>query len=385
LLNRCAQLDAACSFHRDANFNVTGLVDASDGSVVWEERFPVERNQFGTGTSPILDGDSLYLLRDVAGLSTLTCYDATTGDKRWMTPRPESQTNYASPFVWHREEGTEIVVPSTSALKSYDAATGEELWSVSGTTVLACTSPVADANADLVFYGAWSTGNTPGANRLATGFDDPDAIPAEVVEDPAAFLAYLDENEDGVIHADELPASRIKDAFEFLDFDKDGDWTLEEMQAFVNFEPAPGKNVLVAVRGGGRGDVTESHVVWEKDRGIPYVASPLLHRGRLYYVKKGGFLSCVDAATGEPHYERVRLGVGGEYYATPVAVGDRILVCAERGTLFVVDAGEDFEIVRRIDLGESLAATPAVVDDTLYVRTPEHLYAFGAPLAVAAP
>ena len=360
-------------------FGAYGLIalDADDGSVRWEKRFPIERNGFGTGTSPILDGDSLYMLRDVAGLSTLTCYDPATGSERWVTPRPESQANYSSPFVWRREDRTEIVVPSTSALKSYDASTGEEIWRVTGTTVLACTSPTADD--DILYYGAWSTGNAPAENRLATGFDDPDAVPAEVVADPAKFVAYLDENGDGVIRKEEIPPSRIRDAFEFLDFDRNGDWTLQEIQGFVNFEPGPGKNILIAVQGGGEGDITDTHVLWEKDKGIPYVASPLLYRGRLYYVKKGGFLSCIDAATGEAHYERVRLRVGGEYYATPLAIGDHVLVCAERGTMFVIEAGDEFEISRRIEFGESLAATPFAVDGTLYVRTSETLYAFDTP------
>ena len=62
----------------------------------------------------------------------------------------------------------------------------------------------------------------------------------------------------------------------------------------------PGVAVLVAIRAGGEGDVTDTHVVWERTKGIPYVASPLLYGGRLYYVKKGGYVSSVDATSGEP-------------------------------------------------------------------------------------
>ena len=89
--------------------------------------------------------------------------------------------------------------------------------------------------------------------------------------------------------------------------------------------PLRGENVLVGVRAGGRGDITDTHVVWEKTRELPYVASPLIHDGRVYYIKKGGLVSCIDAESGEARYQMKRLGLGGEYYATPIGVGDRII------------------------------------------------------------
>ena len=118
-------------------------------------------------------------------------------------------------------------------------------------------------------------------------------------------------------------------------------------------------------------------VAWETLKGLPYVSSPLLYRGRLYLVKTGGFISCLDAKTGKALYESERLGVAGEYYATPVAVGDHLLICAQRGTVFMVRAGDHLEIVARNDLGEGLSATPAVVANTLYLRGEKHLWAFG--------
>jgi hypothetical protein len=61
--------------------------------------------------------------------------------------------------------------------------------------------------------------------------------------------------------------------------------------------------------------------------------------------------------------------VGGEYYANPVAVGDHILLCAERGDIFLIKTGDTLEIAYRTDLGEPIFATPAVVDNTLYLRS----------------
>jgi hypothetical protein len=146
---------------------------------------------------------------------------------------------------------------------------------------------------------------------------------------------------------------------------------------YGDYQPLPGRNVLLGIATGGRGDVTKTHVKWEVTKGLPYVASPLVYRSRLYLVKDGGFLTCLDALTSQPHYESERLGVGGDYYATPVAVGDYILICAQRGIVFLVRAGDRLEVAARNDLGESIYATPAVVDNTLYLRGDQHLWAFG--------
>ena len=85
--------------------------------------------------------------------------------------------------------------------------------------------------------------------------------------------------------------------------------------------------------------------------------------------------SCVDAQTGKAFYESERLGIAGEYYSTPVGVGDRVLVGTDRGTLLVLGTGDELEVIARNDFGESITATPAVIDNTLYVRTARHLYA----------
>jgi outer membrane protein assembly factor BamB len=133
----------------------------------------------------------------------------------------------------------------------------------------------------------------------------------------------------------------------------------------------------VSIASGGKGDITESHVRWENKKGLPYVASPLLYRNRLYYVKNGGFVTCVDPASGTPHYERARLGVSGEYYASPIGVGDKILFAGKKGSIVILKATDEFEIEARIDLEDSIYATPAVVDNHLYVRSEGFLWSFG--------
>ena len=112
------------------------------------------------------------------------------------------------------------------------------------------------------------------------------------------------------------------------------------------------------------------------DKGAPYVASPLYHDGRLYLIKTGGLLTVYEGAGGKVLLDKERLGVVGDYYASPIAAGGKIYIASLNGTLLTLKPGDKPEVVGKIDLGESIAATPAVVDNTLYVRAGGHLWAF---------
>ena len=230
----------------------------------------------------------------------------------------------------------------------------------------------------MIFFGGWTTAHVSGRSRVESIFGEDSGVSARELADPKAFFERYDRNKDGRLEVSEFPTSRARDAFAFLDKNKDGFIDMTEWAPVYSDQGSrPGRNVLLGIAGNGQGDITATHVKWETLKGLPYVASPLFHRGRVYLVKTGGFMSCLDAKTGKPSYESERLGVAGEYYATPIAVGDRLLVCAQRGTIFAVNAGDRFEVTARNDLGEGILATPAVVDSTLYLRGEKHLWAFG--------
>ena len=83
----------------------------------------------------------------------------------------------------------------------------------------------------------------------------------------------------------------------WVDKDKDGFWTKEEFLNHLSFNR--GKPNLMAIKPGGSGDVTESHVTWALHRGIPEIPSPVLHKDRIYMVRNGGVLTAVDARSGK--------------------------------------------------------------------------------------
>ena len=138
-----------------------------------------------------------------------------------------------------------------------------------------------------------------------------------------------------------------------------------------------GKPNLVAIRPGGQGDVTESHVDWALHRNIPEVPSPVLHRDRIYLVRDGGILSAIDAGSGKVIY-RKRLGAGGHYGSSPVIANDHLYVISQQGVVSVVKTGDDFELVHQFDFQQRVSATPAIDTSTIYIRTENHLYAFRA-------
>jgi outer membrane protein assembly factor BamB len=135
---------------------------------------------------------------------------------------------------------------------------------------------------------------------------------------------------------------------------------------------------MLAVKPGGKGNITKTHVAWKATRGLPYVASPLVYDGRIYSIKNGGMISSFDAKSGKPYYLQERLDAEGNYYSSPVAADGRIYMASVDGKFTVVKAGgEKPEILHHAQFGERIYASPALADDKLYLRTKSALYAFG--------
>jgi outer membrane protein assembly factor BamB len=128
-----------------------------------------------------------------------------------------------------------------------------------------------------------------------------------------------------------------------------------------------------AVRPGGSGDVSESHVVWRIKRKERDVSSPVLAGDHLYTVSRTGIATCVDAKTGDQLW-RERLG--GEPSASLVAVDGKLLIVSHDGTAYVVAADPKFSLLATNKLGDDdqFRASPAVVDGQLFIRSDRRLY-----------
>lgn len=133
---------------------------------------------------------------------------------------------------------------------------------------------------------------------------------------------------------------------------------------------------LGAFRTDGRGDIESGDaVLWSVNRDTPDIASPLLSQGRLYYHKgKTGMLTCLDAATGEPHYTTTRIPGIKSTYASPVAAGGHVYLTGRGGTTVVLEDAEQVKIVASNSVGEPVDATPAPVGNELFIRGQKHLF-----------
>ena len=142
-----------------------------------------------------------------------------------------------------------------------------------------------------------------------------------------------------------------------------------------NMRGGRGKPLLIAIRPGGQGDITDTHLKWELNRSIPEIPSPLLYDNLIYMVRNGGLLSTVDASNGKLLY-RERLNAPGQYSASPVAANNHVYLASNLGVITVVKADRQFEITHQHNLMDPVFVTPAIDKNTLYIRTEKSLLAF---------
>jgi outer membrane protein assembly factor BamB len=133
----------------------------------------------------------------------------------------------------------------------------------------------------------------------------------------------------------------------------------------------------LAIKPGGKGDVTATHLAWSSPRGSPFVPSAIIHGDLLYMINDmQSILTVLDARTGAAVYQD-RLGEATRegFSSSPVAVGDKLFFTNDRGQTFVVQAGPTFKLLHVNDLNAQVLASPALVDGTWYWRTDKELLA----------
>ena len=287
-----------------------------DGKPQWEKRLPLPQNPYGAVSSPIVAGD-LLVLNHQGKDAYLLAVNRRDGRTVWKTDRSLFQYGWSTPVHWRHDGVDEIVVlggdfKPNQRLMAYNLADGAERWWVGGLPPCGKSTPVIGGG--LLFLAA------------------PDIIlePAAEKRNPDRAAQFYADN-----------AARV-----------------------------------LAVRPGGRGDVSQTNIAWSERRGVPGVPSPLYYNGRLYSFMNGGIVSCRVATTGKLLYSG-RLEALGEYYSSPVAAGHKVYIASADGVVVVLDAGEELKILARNKLDSAILATPALVDGKIYLRTASHLYAFG--------
>jgi outer membrane protein assembly factor BamB len=331
-----------------------------EGNEKWKTPLPIAQTfgGFGTGTSPVLASGVIILNRDHVLDSHVLGIDASTGKVLWKTERGQSYS-WSTPLVWKNAAVEEVVLAGSLQVTAYDPRDGSARWTVHGIGGATCSTPVAGGG--LLFVSSWSPQDN---SRPRPPFE--------------AVLEKADTDKDGALNRKEMEGTEFRQYFTVFDLNNDKRITADEynpLRALI----MKANNALLAIRPGGRGDITDSHVLWKETKGLPYVSSPLFYQGRIYLIKDGGMASCFDAATGKTHYLQERLGAQGSYYASPVAVDGRIYAPSLDGVVVVFKAGDTLEVLAKNEMKERIFATPAIAEDTLYVRTAGHLHALAQP------
>lgn len=126
-----------------------------------------------------------------------------------------------------------------------------------------------------------------------------------------------------------------------------------------------------AIRPGGSGDVTQTHVAWKVARQAPQKPSPVLIGDEVYMLADNGIVTCMDARTGTIHYSE---RLGGEFSASPLVAGGRIYCFDQTGTTTVLQPGREFKVLAKSELGDGFMASPAVAGEALFLRSKTKLY-----------
>ena len=329
-----------------------------DGRELWRKPLPGLLARNGSGTSPaMLDGRLVFNCDVEEGKSFLAAYEPATGKELWRTTRTEFSSGYTTPVRWQHDGRDEVVIVGSLRTVGYSLRDGKQAWAIGGTeAVSVCPTPVIGEGQLYVMSRSFGGSKMPPFALFALG---------------------TDKDGDGKISREEIPKQFIEQGmFSGIDRDQDGFITEKEWTEAVAFLDQ-GDYGIFAVKPPSDGQITTNHIAWKHRKGVASVSSPLYYRGRVYVAQDGGRVTCFEAKAGQKFYEQERLGADGEYYASPVSANGHIYYASTKGTITVCEAGDTLQVKARNQLGDPCFATPAIVEDKLYVRTAGYLWAFG--------
>jgi outer membrane protein assembly factor BamB len=354
-----------------AFFQDFGLVAfAPDGVEQWRLPLGPFNMYYGFGASPILVNGTLVLPVDQDTGSYLLGVDAKTGKQRYKIDRPGVISGYSTPTVYEAKDGSrQVLIPESFQLSAYDVKDGHRVWWVRG---LACEmKSVVSIEGDTAYVNGWGFPQNQAGQQVPT-------IPWD------EGLKIYDKNGDKLIAEDAVtggpPAlDKIhspKSGFSAFDGSRDG--KLDEKEWGVMRAMLAAENGLLAIRLGGKGDVTDGAIKWKYQRPVPQVPSTLLYKGVLFMINDSGILLSIDPATGNVIKQGRLKGAIDKYFASPVGADGKVFLVSQDGTASVVDAKGEWEILSVNPLDDEVFATPAIADGKIYLRTKSTLYAFAS-------
>jgi outer membrane protein assembly factor BamB len=353
-----------------AFFQDFGLIAfTKDGKELWRTPLGPFNIFYGFGASPILVDGLLILPVDQDTGSYLLAVDTKSGKTRYKVDRPGVISGYSTPTVYQPKDGPkQVIIPESFQLSSYDVKNGRRVWWVRG---LACEmKSVASLDGNTLYVNGWGfSQNQPGTQIPTVPFEE--------------GLARYDKNNDKKIGGDEISGNERMDrmlspkvGFPAFDLDRNGSLDAKEWDVFRAMLAS--ENGLLAITLGGQGDMTSTAIKWKYQRPVPQVPSTLLYKDVLFMVNDSGILLSFDPATGNLLKQGRLKGAIDKYFASPVGSDGKVILVSQDGTVSVVDAKGEWEVLAVNALGDEVFATPAIADGRIYLRTKSTLYAFGS-------
>ena len=364
-------------------------------SIAWKTPIP------GTAwSSPIVYGDHVFLTTTTDGGKSCRalCVDRTTGAVRWnievhrqKPSAKRTQNSYASPTPVTDGKRVYCVFPDGAVVAvSFD---GELVWK----------------NDEVKFHSLHGLGASPvlAGDTLIMPFDgsspEEKKLGWKIPWDQAVLLA-LDTATGKVKWKGSRGKSRVGHVTPILINDGSqvisagGDrvqahdvqtgeriWSAYSQGEGVTPSPIYAEGLIItssgfeeptirAIRPGGKGDVTESHIVWEQTKGVPALPTFIYVKPHLYSITRDNILYCLKAATGDVVWQK---RLSGAYSASPVYADGRIHILSEEGVTLVIRPGDKYDEMARNELGQKCMASMAVSQGQFFIRTAENLYCIG--------
>ena len=335
-----------------AFFQDVGLVsyDAS-GDLRWKTKLGPFSNLQGLASSPIFIDGLVVLQVDHSAGSYIAGFDAEDGELVWKTARSETDS-WATPLVYNGQ----VVTVGDRMLGAYRVRSGERTVGAAGMATAMVASPVMG-----------------GDTLYAFGYNLDKFLPFD------HWLSEMDKNSDGELGEGEHESMSVFMVLARSQGDKDGVLDRAEFDQWVADNSGPSRLVAVRMKRGENGEIAHAEELWDYQKSFVGVTpSPLLYEGVLYFIKNGGILASMDAATGAVLKQARLREAADAYSASPVAAQGRIYLSSEAGKVSVLRSGADWEVISVSDLGEPIYATPALSGGKIFVRTADHLYCFGS-------
>jgi outer membrane protein assembly factor BamB len=347
-----------------------------NGEQQWNMSMPIPKSRHEMGTSPVISGDLLILNcfsdQNDPRLLAINKHD---GSIAWKHSLPElkNRDSYSTPVIYKDE----IIIYASDYVAGYDIKSGDNKWRFAIDVSDAVCTPILGK--DILYTVSHSAMGSPVMLAQFPDFKE--------------FVATYDENGDFKLDREEVKDFQfriypempeipgyvvpIMYVMNWWDANKDSFIDSTEWNNVIKrWEARYQRQGVKAIKLGGEGDINVNYFLWGHTEDVPYLSTPLLLNDHIYMIKNGGLVSCFDAASGRLLY-REKLGAAGMYFSSPIAANGRIYIASLNGIVTVFEAGDELNKLAQNDLEEKIMATPAVVDNKLYIRTAGSLYAFG--------